>query len=167
MEVNLLPILNCEGRKMPIEADVQIASLPGDTVEILAPVSVNGDAINYGDSIDLSLKAHTAVRLRCDRCAEAFEVNLEFEITERLKKEDTVSENQDMDPDIIHYTGNSFELDGILYDNLFLNIPSKVLCREDCKGLCSQCGKNLNQGPCGCDDHPTDPRFDVLDQLEL
>ena len=57
------------------------------------------------------------------------------------------------------------DLDALAEEDVVLNLPSKVLCKEDCKGLCPQCGKNLNDGPCDCKE-PVDPRLaGLLDLL--
>ena len=53
------------------------------------------------------------------------------------------------------------DLDALSREDLLLDLPSKVLCREDCKGICPQCGKNLNEGPCNCKE-PVDPRLEGL-----
>jgi uncharacterized protein len=55
-------------------------------------------------------------------------------------------------------------LDEVLTTLFILDMDTKFLCREDCAGLCPQCGKNLNDGPCGCK-KPRDPRMAVLEQL--
>ena len=60
--------------------------------------------------------------------------------------------------------GTEIDLDEILVTNFVLDMETKFLCREDCKGLCPKCGKNLNLGPCGCGKE-IDPRFAVLEQL--
>ena len=60
--------------------------------------------------------------------------------------------------------GEEADLDEILNAAFVLNMDSQLLCREDCKGLCSRCGKDLNEGPCGCKQE-IDPRLAVLAQL--
>ncbi len=56
----------------------------------------------------------------------------------------------------------NLDLAPLVRENFLLGIPIQVLCREDCKGLCPQCGKDLNEGPCGCSDEPIDPRLTGL-----
>ena len=85
-------------------------------------------------------------------------------LNERFKKADEFSDVDD-NPDISMLEGTSIDLDEIIYTNLFLNLPSKQLCSDDCKGLCPICGGNLNKTDCGCKSDTTDPRFDILDNL--
>ena len=56
-------------------------------------------------------------------------------------------------------------LDELVEEELILNLPSKNLCRKDCRGLCPKCGRNLNEGLCGCRSDTIDPRLEVLKQL--
>ena len=60
---------------------------------------------------------------------------------------------------------NQLDIDELVRADLFLELPNKVLCREDCKGLCGQCGKNLNFDSCECEKKPIDPRLAVLGKL--
>ena len=65
------------------------------------------------------------------------------------------------------FAGNPdlIDLDELVMSDLLLTLPMKHLCREDCKGLCAQCGKNLNEGDCGCIKKPVDPRLEALRKL--
>jgi uncharacterized protein len=164
MELNLLPILNCEGKRLPIDTTLQLELHPEDNFRLLKPVSVTGQIVNIGGSLELNAEGSANLSLTCDRCAESFEAQIPFRIEERFKKEDASGEDE-TNPDITLLTGTVIDLAELAYDALVLSIPTKVLCMEDCKGICLSCGQNLNQGACGCDDRPIDPRFDVLDQL--
>ena len=57
------------------------------------------------------------------------------------------------------------DLDELIRTDILLELPTKFLCKEDCKGLCPTCGKNLNEGACNCQTHQIDPRLEVLKQL--
>lgn len=164
MELNLLPILNFDGKKMVISENISLSTSKNDAFQITSPVRVDAVAVNAGGTIELTGNATANIRLICDRCAEAFDTVVEFEIDERFKKEDAFSD-EDENPDVITLTGTSVDLAEVVYTNLFMNLPSKNLCSEDCKGLCPVCGKNLNNGECGCKTETTDPRFDILDKL--
>ena len=164
MELNLLPILNFDGRKIKILEDVELAASENDTFRFIAPIHLEGEAVNISGTIELTGKAVAQLEMVCDRCTESFEEKVEFELDEKLKKEDAFSDKEE-DPDVIILSGTTVDLDELLYTNLYMNLPSKALCREDCKGLCPVCGKNLNTEECDCDDDNTDPRFDILDKL--
>ena len=61
--------------------------------------------------------------------------------------------------------GYSIDTDALLRNEISLNWPVKILCREDCKGLCPVCGRNLNEGDCGCDTFVPDPRMAALKDI--
>ena len=67
--------------------------------------------------------------------------------------------------DYIEAPDYKLDTDALLRDDILLELPSKFLCKESCKGLCPKCGKNLNEGPCNCNTNETDPRLAVLKQL--
>lgn len=79
----------------------------------------------------------------CDRCGASFEKNLFIELNQ------TVSATLD-EEDEFTYKDGKVALDPIIEDNIILSFPSKVLCREDCKGICQNCGMNLNDQDCIC-----------------
>ena len=62
-------------------------------------------------------------------------------------------------------TSHFLDVDKMLYLEIMLNIPGKVLCREDCKGICTVCGCNLNDGECGCDRFVPDPRMSAINDI--
>ncbi len=95
----------------------------------------------------------------CDRCGADFDsvkvTELDATIVERESEEF---------PEFFVLDGGELDLDEVLSTCFILDMETKFLCREDCKGLCSGCGRNLNDGPCGCRKQ-IDPRFAVLEQL--
>ncbi len=163
MELNLLPILNCDGKRMPIDASIKLTQSDNDEFQILGEVLLKGEVANIGGSLELAAKGYAKLERICDRCVEPYVFEINFPVEERMKKIDT--EDVSEDSDVLLIEGSSIDLAELTYTGLCLNIPSKSLCDEECKGLCPICGGNRNKQSCKCDDRPTDPRFDVLDQL--
>ncbi len=64
-----------------------------------------------------------------------------------------------------YLTGYDLDVDRLVYLEVLMSWPLKVLCKEDCKGICSRCGKNLNNGPCGCTEEPKDPRMAAISDI--
>ena len=95
----------------------------------------------------------------CDRCGCEFE-------SVKVTPLDAVivEENTGDDPELFTLEGDGIDLSEVLETCFILDMETKFLCREDCKGLCPTCGKNLNLGSCGCRKQ-IDPRFAVLEQL--
>lgn len=164
MKWNLLPVLNCDGKRMQIDTEVAVTARKGDRFRILKPVRLKGEVVNVSGLLEFHAACTAEVGAVCDRCAEPYTMQLDFTVDERMKKADPYQET-DGDSDIRILKNDVLDLDVVVYEALYLALPGKMLCREDCKGLCPMCGQNLNLGSCHCDTEETDPRFDVLNQL--
>ncbi len=164
MKIDLLPILNADGRKLPLDVELDFVGKTEQAAKFLTPVRVVGEFANIGGSIELSATASCRLEFVCDRCCESFESDFDCSFEEVFKKEDTRVED-DRNPDAVILKGTAVDIDEIVTNNVVVNLPFKCLCSEDCKGLCANCGQNLNEGECSCDTRPTDPRFDILDGL--
>ena len=73
--------------------------------------------------------------------------------------------NASYDEEIETFSGDSIDLTSSVIRNILAVLPMKVVCRDDCKGLCPVCGQNLNIKDCGCDTTYIDPRFESLRSL--
>lgn len=166
MQINIAEIKNYEGKQIAIDCQIDLKQNELDDFELLGPITVRGVIRNFGGTIELDAKANARLRMTCDRCAEEFDRDIDFDILESFKEEghkDAENEN----PDITYFTGDSIDLDEWVYTDLVLSLPGKHLCSEDCRGLCPQCGANLNMSECSCDTRPIDPRFSVLDDIDV
>lgn len=103
----------------------------------------------------------------CDRCGESVKIPLTCEFCEAFSNlEEKADEDVLDEDDVIHFfEGDKIDLLPYAEQSIFLAMPMKILCRPDCKGLCPQCGINLNENECSCDKSPIDPRFAVLADL--
>jgi uncharacterized protein len=100
-----------------------------------------------------------AVDTECVRCLTPFQLALKFQL------EELFALSAAADPVYYVDDGGWLNLKQPLREQILLAMPIQVLCRPDCKGLCSQCGANLNEGPCGCDTEDIDPRLAALKAL--
>jgi uncharacterized protein len=145
------------------------ALLPGVQVlgadEEIAFEDVDGSENRIACHIDLTVRKsdevfyiHTAVRgvfsTPCHRCLEAAEVRIEpaFDLVVRKSSGGPQREKEAENGDIlyVHRDERTVSLDAYVYENLISSIPIRILCREDCKGLCPGCGANLNVETCRC-----------------
>ena len=97
----------------------------------------------------------------CDRCGREFSSTKTMPLSAVIAEEDSTNAE---DPELFFLDGDEIDLDEIISTLFILDMDMKFLCREDCKGLCPKCGRDLNLGPCGCGKE-IDPRFAVLEQL--
>jgi uncharacterized protein len=113
----------------------------------------------------------TGVETLCARCLEPVtrEVAWKFDLLYRPLGTDAGREEisvTDAEAEIGYYQGEGIELRDVLREQILLAVPMKVVCREDCKGLCPQCGQNLNQGACHCPEPVADLRWGALKKLK-
>lgn len=121
-------------------------------------ISASIDAIVYRRDTDYIVegKVKTVLNLNCDLCLSAFETKLDFDFNE------VYSETLDEDHEIWGLSDKTIDLKPAVIANIMLNLPMRVLCSDDCKGLCPKCGHNLNDGDCGCDRGYVNPQFEKL-----
>jgi DUF177 domain-containing protein len=110
--------------------------------------------------------------LACGRCLKDFESGYKsfFEVRYRRARPDGAEGEEGVgegDAEIVHFEGDSLDLAEQVRQTVLLSMPMRALCRDDCKGLCPGCGRDLNVEPCGCSGPPNDPRWDALTKLKL
>ena len=160
MRLNLKDIIEVPGKSVPFECVIEPELISFDSIaEFKSTPKASGRVSNKAGVLVLEGVMDADTLCICDRCGE------EFDKTMHLDLEAVIGENADEDdPDIFPIYGDEADLDEIISTLFILGMDSKVLCREDCKGLCPTCGTNLNHGPCECRKEK-DPRFAVLEQL--
>ena len=100
--------------------------------------------------------------IRFDRCLKVVLVPFHIELDETI---DLSSERQEDLADDSYVEENSIDTDALINHEILIHFPMKVLCREDCRGICLKCGKNLNHGECGCDRVSPDPRMAAIQDI--
>jgi uncharacterized protein len=110
------------------------------------------------------------LELQCARCLEPVpqQVRREFELLYRPLGADAGRDElsvTDAEAEIGYYQGEGLLLEDVLREQILLALPLKITCREECKGLCPLCGKNLNQEQCSCSTEVEDPRWAALKEV--
>ena len=163
MRLGLAQIMDRPGAVVPFSCSVDLSDLQyGASHPVTEPVEASGTVRNTAGVLVMSGSIKTCLHGVCDRCAAEFSREVEYPIQAVLVEELANEENED--EWVFPLEGESADLQDIVRTVFVLNMESKLLCKPDCKGLCCQCGKNLNVGPCSCQKEP-DPRFAALRQL--
>ena len=163
MLLGLSKIIDCPGASVPFETSVDLSDLRyGTSYPVSEPVLATGTVRNTAGVLMMTGSITTCIHGICDRCASEFDREINFPIEVVLVTELANEENED--EWVFPLEGDSADLDDIVRTVFVLNLDSKLLCDEDCKGLCCRCGKNLNNGPCSCQKE-LDPRSAALKQL--
>ena len=163
MLLGLAKIIDCPGASVAFSTSVDLSDLCyGVTYPVTEPVLAEGTVRNTAGVLMMTGDITTTIHGTCDRCANDFDRAIHFPIEVVLVTEMANEENED--EWVFPLEGDSADLDDIVRTVFVLNLDSKLLCKEDCAGLCHRCGKNLNDGPCNCQKE-LDPRFAALKQL--
>lgn len=159
--MNLHELLLNPGSRLPFRCELSTDRLdfPAVLAYTAAPVG-EGFIVNNAGALTLRGTLSASLRCVCDRCAAEFDREVSYPLDIPLASELQDEEN----PDYFLLDGDELDLEDLLETVFILNMDTRFLCRDDCKGLCSRCGKNLNEGPCGCRTE-SDPRLAVLEQL--
>ena len=124
------------------------------------PVFANITVQNHAGVIDFEADTELDYHFCCDRCMKVSHRKYAYQFRHIL----VAALSEESGDDYIEAPDYKLDTDALLRDDILLELPSKFLCKESCKGLCPKCGKNLNEGGCGCDTHEVDPRLAVLKQ---
>lgn len=168
MKIKVDKLKNIAGIREPLDFSETKAELSDTSLPLAAAPLVFHGCLEHLDRI-IKVEGEITCTLAgiCDRCGEVTEypVSASFSeaftnLTERVSEDEGESETE------VHlFTGNTIELLPYIERAVFLTMPMKILCKEDCLGLCPQCGVNRNKNKCSCDNTPIDPRLAVLGDL--
>ena len=163
MLLGLRQIMDSPGATVSFSVSADLSDLLyGNSYPVSEPVLASGTVRNTAGVLVMKGSLTTCLHGVCDRCASAFDQDVEIPIDVVLVQELADEENED--EWVFPLVEDSADLDDIIRTVFVLNMDSKLLCKPDCQGLCCRCGRNLNEGPCGCQKE-LDPRFAALRQL--
>ena len=164
MLLNLSALKDNPGGTIPFAVALDLHELAfGGCCPATEPVTAVGEVRNSAGVFVLGGTVATTLHGSCDRCARDVVKPVEFPL-HAILAEELSNDDGEEDPWLFLLENGCADLDDIVTTTFVLSMDSKLLCREDCKGLCCRCGKDLNDGPCGCQEE-TDPRLAVLRQL--
>ena len=168
MQIHLSDIADSEGKKIQITSELELEKINFQLGEfpILQKSPVELTIINTGDRVlELEGQGNVTVGIPCDRCLEEVSVEIPYSIERKLDMKQSDSDRVKNLDENDYLTGMDLDVDRLVYLEVLMSWPLKVLCREDCKGICSRCGKNLNKGSCGCAEEPKDPRMAAISDI--
>ena len=141
-----------------------------ERVSLVAPVAVNGKVRLSSNEVFVNGHLETRAQVECDRCLKPVElpVNAEFTL-EYMSGSDYEStqaaELTEAEMSVSVFDGDAIDVDEIVKEQVLLAVPTRMLCREDCKGICPECGTDRNTGDCNCVANDIDPRWAALKNL--
>ncbi|VVS92569.1 YceD family protein [Desulfoluna spongiiphila] len=156
--------------RYPVLSDLESK---GD-IRFTSPLAIALSARTSGGQVEVKGTVSVTVEQPCGRCLEPFiealtaEVDLRFEEEGVQAYETMVTDEVELTEEALTretFSGDSIDLTANIQDEVIMTLPQNPTCNTDCKGLCRECGKNLNQGACGCDiatGHPAFAKLKVL-----
>lgn len=162
MILQLKDLFDRAGERIPFEFDLDLSHVKhGADKPIKKPVHITGSVENSTGIVTLGYLAKFTLNTLCDRCLEPIEQNLSLS-TKHIVVNELAGEDNDS---FVVCEDYKLDLDELVTADIVLELPIRILCRDDCKGLCPRCGTNLNESTCNCETKQVDPRLEVLLQL--
>lgn len=152
----------------PLEIEGLLNEFEQEAMTLASPIMVRVKLDRTGQRVMVKGPVSTTFRLVCSRCLDEFEQPIAdilytvFSPRNQAVKKDEGTGSIDEE----YYDGEEIDIWPVLKDNLLLSLPLKPVCRDDCRGLCAQCGLNLNTGECGCSVSTGHPGMAKLKQLQ-
>ena len=161
MLLDLREIINIPGEKVSFDYSPDLSdAVDGSILAIKGTPTAVGQVKNIAGVLTFTADVEAELVCICARCLK----ELDKHITQHISAVIAELEDDADDSEIYPLDGDEIETDDIIVSEFILNMDQRLLCREDCKGLCIKCGADLNEGPCTCNKE-IDPRLAVLGQL--
>lgn len=138
----------------------------GEGIRLLSKIGIDLQVTRVLKEVTVTGNVQLSIQTSCSRCVEPVRIELSPYVSLVLSPADKIS---DEDDDLEHetYRDDEIDLSNYLMEQIAISLPVKVVCNEDCKGLCAICGTNLNQETCTCESEKVDPRFAILKNLKI
>lgn len=168
MLVNLADVFLNEGKvletEVAFEKDVFQSPIGEFRIKEKTPVALK--VSNIGQSKVL-IEGHVRLIMvmQCARCLKDVDYTFDLPLSAKTVLPDSIQESEEAVEDSGFMEGCHLDVDILVNNEILLNWPMKILCKESCKGLCKVCGNNLNDGDCGCDDFVPDPRMAAIKDI--
>lgn len=164
MLINLSDILS--ERHIPINTEVSLdmtaVEIPSGNYPIVDKQPIQLEVVHVqAKELKISGMTRLVIEIPCDRCLQPVREELNLEFIKDVNLDETDADQTDKD-ERNYIDGYYLDVDQLLFNEILIGWPMKILCCEDCKGICNECGQNLNEGACDCEDTSLDPRMSVV-----
>jgi uncharacterized protein len=163
--------LDSHPRKYSFAISPDLMDLEMQNGRLTRDVVVEAELVRRAAQVDVKGHIDVSAEFDCVRCLEsvALELPIDFEVdyvSEEYFSSDKEHEigSSEMSTDVLK--GEEIDLNDIVREQVLLNVPDRVFCKPECKGICDQCGSNLNLIDCSCKENQVDPRWSALKNLK-
>ena len=167
MLINLSDVFKEQGKVERVTTVIEMTEYKtGITYEITDKSEAQWTLTNIEPGrVKIEGSAKLVFAANCDRCLKKVKVELDLAPERYVVPPESLDPTDEEVDDLSFMEGYNLNVETLLYNEIMENWPAKILCREDCKGLCLVCGRNLNEGECGCDRFVPDPRLAGIQDL--
>ncbi|MGN0484564.1 MAG: YceD family protein [Lachnospiraceae bacterium] len=173
MKVDITDVLTCENKQTEKEVYIEFQSFDSKLGEF--PIEKGAPFLlsfqnNRNQTVQICGETDIILQIPCDRCLEDVPTKIHLSIDRKFALQpEAVSDKQENEielmEDAAYMDGCNLDVDELIYDEILVNWPAKVLCKPDCKGICRKCGANLNLRQCTCDQTEPDPRMAAIQDI--
>ena len=169
----LLDLVSLGASPKPFEFTLRPADIDLETegINVASDIAVRGEARKNAAGVEVAGSIKGKLNIDCTRCLKAIEnpLDVAFDVSfispENSPEDKELQLHQaDLSADVLQ--GDELDLRELAREQILLSLPEQAFCREDCRGLCPVCGKDLNEGSCDCEDDEIDPRWAALKGLK-
>ncbi len=168
MILDVSEIISNENKAISKDVELEFAAFDAGLGEfpVLERAPFTLSIANVGNK-QLRIEGETEVTIAipCDRCLKDVPVNFEIAISKEINLEKFLAGDIEELEDTNYMIGTNLDVDKLIFGEILVSWPMKVLCREDCKGICKRCGTNLNQAECQCQKTEPDPRMAAIQDI--
>jgi len=138
----------------------RLSKIENNELKLVSPVRYELTVRKIDDTVSIEGPVALEAILSCSRCLDEFRLPLSLNMAIKLTPKSELPCSSEMelhseDLDVYYYEGDEIDIDPFVYEEVMLNIPVRPLCKEECKGICGNCGKNRNTEPCNCHEAPS------------
>jgi uncharacterized protein len=172
----IIDLSELKKKKVPLHVKADFGEEPlklrSPLAWLVTPAHSQLRVVLSGERLAVDGRVVVDLEVACCRCAKGFPQHVEKTFSvEYWPDPKVVHEGEELELsydelDIGFYRGDKFDLSAVVTEQILLDIPMKPVCRESCKGLCDQCGADLNEETCECARTRVDPRLEVLAQIK-
>lgn len=162
MKVQISDIVSGKDRSKNIDYtfEIPVFDFEGDTIKSVGSCEVIGVISSDSDILILNAKIKANLEMTCSRCLDTFIYPIDIDIEERF-----TTNRDSKDDETIVVMDDVLDITEIVENSIISTLPIKRVCKNDCKGLCQECGCNLNHDSCSCQKENVDIRFEALKGL--
>lgn len=163
MSINLSNVFSKDEMVYSFEGEIidSDINLNLEEFEILDPIKYTGEICKVNREYIININTYYTFKTDCDRCLNSTLKDMKTSLSAKLKDYKKTQEDEE-DEDIIYYNNDILDIEKHILMEVLSSLPMKTLCKENCKGLCPECGTNFNEKSCDCIVENIDPRFEKL-----